>query len=36
MPVHWGTFSLAMHAWDTFRSPISEEAIRKEMEKGRF
>lgn len=29
----WG-IGLAMHAWDTFRRPISEEAIRKEMEKG--
>ena len=28
----WG-IGLAMHAWDTFRRPISEEAIRKEMEK---
>ncbi len=29
----WG-IGLAMHAWETFRRPISEEAIRKEMEKG--
>ena len=29
----WG-IGLAMHAWDTFRSPISEEAIRKEMGRG--
>jgi len=29
----WG-IGLAMHAWDTFRRPISEEAIRKEMDKG--
>lgn len=29
----WG-IGLALHAWDTFRRPISEEAIRKEMEKG--
>jgi len=29
----WG-IGLAMHAWETFRRPISEEAIRKEMDKG--
>jgi hypothetical protein len=29
----WG-IGLAMHAWDTFRRPIGEEAIRKEMDKG--
>ena len=29
----WG-IGLGFHAWDTFQKPISEEAIRKEMEKG--
>jgi len=29
----WG-IGLGMHAWDTFQKPMSEEAIRKEMEKG--
>ena len=29
----WG-IGLAMHAWDTFQKPISDEAVRKEMEKG--
>jgi hypothetical protein len=29
----WG-IALALHARDVFRKPISEEAIRKEMEKG--
>ena len=29
----WG-IGLAMHAWETFRRPISEDAIRREMEKG--
>ena len=29
----WG-IGLAAHAFDTFRRPISEEAIRREMEKG--
>lgn len=29
----WG-IGLGFHAWDTFQNPISEEAIRKEMEKG--
>ncbi len=29
----WG-IGLVLHAWETFQRPISEEAIRKEMEKG--
>jgi hypothetical protein len=29
----WG-IGLAMHAWETFRKPISEQAIRNEMDKG--
>ena len=29
----WG-IGLVMHAWETFRRPISEEAIRREMDKG--
>lgn len=29
----WG-IGLAAHAWETFRRPISETAIRKEMERG--
>jgi len=29
----WG-IGLVMHAWETFRRPISEEAIRREMNKG--
>jgi len=29
----WG-IGLAMHAWETFQKPISDEAVRKEMEKG--
>jgi hypothetical protein len=29
----WG-IALGLHAWDVFRKPISEEAIRKEMDKG--
>jgi hypothetical protein len=29
----WG-IGLGFHAWDVFQKPISEEAIRKEMEKG--
>ena len=29
----WG-IGLVMHAWETFRRPISEDAIRREMEKG--
>jgi len=29
----WG-IGLGFHAWETFQKPISEEAIRKEMEKG--
>ncbi len=29
----WG-IGVAAHAWETFRRPIGEEAIRKEMEKG--
>jgi hypothetical protein len=29
----WG-IGLVIHAWETFRRPISEEAIRREMEKG--
>lgn len=29
----WG-IGLVVHAWETFRRPISETAIRKEMEKG--
>jgi hypothetical protein len=29
----WG-IGIAAHAWETFRRPISEEAIRREMEKG--
>ena len=30
----WG-IALGLHARDAFQKPISEEAIRKEMEKGR-
>lgn len=30
----WG-IGIAAHAWETFRRPISEDAIRREMEKGR-
>jgi len=29
----WG-IGLGFHAWDVFQKPISEEAIRKEMDKG--
>ena len=29
----WG-IGLGLHAWETFQKPISDEAIRKEMEKG--
>lgn len=29
----WG-IGVVFHAWDAFQKPISEEAIRKEMEKG--
>jgi hypothetical protein len=29
----WG-IGLGFHAWDTFQKPITEGAIRKEMEKG--
>lgn len=29
----WG-IGLGFHAWDVFQRPISEEAIRKEMERG--
>ena len=29
----WG-IGMAIHAWETLRRPISEEAIRKELEKG--
>ena len=31
----WG-IGLAMHAWETFQKPISDEAVRKEMEKGQL
>jgi len=31
----WG-IGLGFHAWDVFQKPISEEAIRKEMEKGQL
>jgi hypothetical protein len=30
----WG-IGLTVHAFETFRSPISENAIRREMERGR-
>jgi vacuolar-type H+-ATPase subunit I/STV1 len=30
----WG-IGLLIHAWETFRRPISEADIRKEMDKGR-
>ena len=29
----WG-IGLAIHAWETFRSPISESAIQREMQRG--
>jgi hypothetical protein len=31
----WG-IGVVMHAWDTYRKPISEDAIRKEMDKGDY
>lgn len=32
-PIAGWAIGLAVHAWETFRRPISEQAIRREMDK---